>query len=81
MGLGVADGVHSWKEVGIDSGLFSRALMETAAAAVQSGATDPLEGVEKPDVYSISLKRMETWCWRTAFWDVSGKLGFMRKKV
>eukprot|EP00884_Botryococcus_braunii_P019435 jgi/Botrbrau1/6175/Bobra.0344s0016.2 len=43
VGLGVADGVHSWNEVGIDSGLFSRGLMEAASAAVEAGTSDPLE--------------------------------------
>lgn len=45
VGLGVADGVHSWREEGIDSGLFSQGLMSAAAAAVEAGASDPLEGV------------------------------------
>lgn len=44
-GLGVADGVYSWKERGIDSGLFSRGLMDAARDAVEAGATHPLAGI------------------------------------
>lgn len=39
-GMGVADGVYMWKEVGIDSGTFSRTLMETARHMVQAGCED-----------------------------------------
>jgi hypothetical protein len=38
--MGVADGVYSWKEVGIDSGAMSRALVETAEHMVQAGYED-----------------------------------------
>jgi protein phosphatase PTC7 len=35
--LGVADGVHAWREKGIDAGLFSRALCAAAASAHTTG--------------------------------------------
>lgn len=39
-GMGVADGVYMWKEKGIDSGVFSRTLMETALHMIQAGCED-----------------------------------------
>jgi hypothetical protein len=41
-GLGVADGIYMWKEIGIDSGVFSRTLMETAQHMVEAGYSDVL---------------------------------------
>lgn len=43
-GLGVADGVYMWKTQGIDSGVFSRTLMEAARATVEAGEVDVLKG-------------------------------------
>ena len=43
-GLGVADGVYMWKEQGIDSGRFSKALMASALDAMRQGAHDVLTG-------------------------------------
>ncbi|PSC69732.1 putative phosphatase 2C 55 isoform A [Micractinium conductrix] len=40
--LGVADGVYSWREQGIDAGQFSRRLMEFARHSVDLGTTDVL---------------------------------------
>jgi hypothetical protein len=39
-GMGVADGVYMWREQGIDSGLMSRALMESCRQQVQDGQDD-----------------------------------------
>lgn len=39
-GMGVSDGVYMWKELGIDSGRFSRTLMETAQHMVAAGIED-----------------------------------------
>ncbi|GIL80853.1 hypothetical protein Vretimale_9436 [Volvox reticuliferus] len=39
-GLGVADGVFMWRELGIDSGDFSRALMRLARDSVLAGSVD-----------------------------------------
>ncbi|GFR39752.1 hypothetical protein Agub_g236 [Astrephomene gubernaculifera] len=38
--LGVADGVFMWRESGIDSGVFSRALMKLSEQSVQAGSAD-----------------------------------------
>ncbi|PNW88593.1 hypothetical protein CHLRE_01g036200v5 [Chlamydomonas reinhardtii] len=38
--MGVADGVFMWREQGIDSGDFSRALMRLSEASVLSGSAD-----------------------------------------
>lgn len=44
VGCGVADGVYQWKEVGIDSGHFSRGLMQAAQKQVSAGNCDALKG-------------------------------------
>lgn len=41
-GLGVADGIYMWRERGIDSGIFSRTLVETARHLVAAGYSDVL---------------------------------------
>lgn len=38
--MGVADGVFMWREMGIDSGNFSRALMRVSEQSVQAGFSD-----------------------------------------
>lgn len=43
-GMGVADGVYMWKTAGIDSGAFSRLLMETTSHMVAAGHEDVLSG-------------------------------------
>ncbi len=43
-GMGVADGVYMWREKGIDSGLFSRALAETALHCLTAGDADVMRG-------------------------------------
>ncbi|KAK9806298.1 hypothetical protein WJX72_009199 [[Myrmecia] bisecta] len=45
-GLGVADGVYMWRTQGIDAGLFSRDLMQTARSAIENGKTDVLKVVQ-----------------------------------
>ncbi len=40
----MADGVYMWAKLGIDSGVFSRALMDTAKRAVEAGTADVLNG-------------------------------------
>jgi protein phosphatase PTC7 len=42
-GMGVADGVYAWREQGIDSGVFSRELMEASRHMVQTGCEDVLK--------------------------------------
>jgi len=37
IGMGIADGVYLWRWQGIDAGEYSRALMSSAASALQSG--------------------------------------------
>ena len=44
--LGVADGVYMWAKLGIDSGVFSRGLMDTAKRAVEAGTADVLNGAK-----------------------------------
>ena len=44
VGMGVADGVYMWKMSGVDSGPFSRELMTSARAAVQTGVNDVRAG-------------------------------------
>ena len=41
-GLGVADGIYMWREFGIDSGVFSKTLMDTAMHLVEAGHSDVL---------------------------------------
>jgi hypothetical protein len=48
-GMGVADGVYMWREQGIDSGVMSRAIMDSCRLQVQAG---------EPDVF----KRECGWC-------------------
>jgi hypothetical protein len=43
-GLGVADGVYSWKDSGIDSGAMSRTLLEVAEHMVAAGYEDVVKG-------------------------------------
>eukprot|EP01025_Chloroclados_australasicus_P050108 TRINITY_DN5728_c0_g1_i1.p1 TRINITY_DN5728_c0_g1~~TRINITY_DN5728_c0_g1_i1.p1 ORF type:complete len:542 (-),score=48.91 TRINITY_DN5728_c0_g1_i1:1643-3139(-) len=43
IGMGVADGVYAWKDQGIDSGLFSRKLMEYSSSLVRGGFEDVLK--------------------------------------
>lgn len=45
--MGVADGVYMWREQGIDAGLFSRGLMDAAAAATSRGCVSPLSMMHK----------------------------------
>lgn len=39
-GMGVADGVYGWRDVGIDSGVMSQTLMQRCMAMIQSGVED-----------------------------------------
>jgi protein phosphatase PTC7 len=43
LGMGVADGVYMWRMHGIDAGMFSRSLMDTAKREVEGGEGDALE--------------------------------------
>jgi hypothetical protein len=45
-GMGVADGVYMWKKHGVDSGVFSRTLMDTAHHLVEAGYSDVLRIAE-----------------------------------
>ena len=47
IGLGVADGVGGWRHYGIDSSLFSSALMESCRRFVMEG------GLETPSPISV----------------------------
>jgi len=42
LGLGVSDGVYSWRQRGIDSGVLARSLMAEGRRAVERGLDDPL---------------------------------------
>jgi hypothetical protein len=42
--MGVADGVYSWREQGIDSGHLAQALMSTARNMVRAGIEDVFKG-------------------------------------
>jgi len=53
-GMGVADGVYMWKELGIDSGTMSRTLMETAMHLVQAGVEDVVQ------VLQVSARHVES---------------------
>ena len=46
---GIADGVYAWKDAGIDSGAFSRRLMEFCRQAVELGTTDVLRALQFAD--------------------------------
>jgi hypothetical protein len=48
-GLGVSDGVYMWREHGIDSGVLSRALMDTARSMVEGGCSDVMRIAEACD--------------------------------
>lgn len=43
--MGVADGVYSWREHGIDSGHLAQALMRTAMHMAKAGVEDVFKGV------------------------------------
>ncbi len=43
-GMGVADGVYSWRNVGIDSGHMAQAVMRTAMHMAQAGVEDVFKG-------------------------------------
>ena len=43
-GMGVADGVYSWREIGIDSGHLAQALMRTASHMAKAGVEDVFKG-------------------------------------
>ena len=45
-GMGIADGVYSWREQGIDSGAFSRTLMETSQHMLDAGYSDVLKTMQ-----------------------------------
>lgn len=47
--LGVADGVGSWEESGIDAGLYSRSLVEYALACFDEGTPDSLATAAQPE--------------------------------
>lgn len=40
VGMGVSDGVYMWRLQGIDAGLFSQQLMQSAAETINTGASD-----------------------------------------
>ena len=42
--MGVADGVYSWREMGIDSGHLAQALMRTASHMAKAGVEDVFKG-------------------------------------
>ena len=55
-GLGVADGVYMWAKLGIDSGVFSRALMDTARRTVEAGTADVLNGASNACPSTLARK-------------------------
>lgn len=44
--MGVADGIYSWRESGIDSGILSQALMKRSRSLIEAGAEDVFKGEE-----------------------------------
>ena len=55
--MGVADGVYAWRELGIDSGKFSQALMETSANCIAAGVDDVFHGEN-----NNAPARPPAWC-------------------
>eukprot|EP00198_Chlamydomonas_reinhardtii_P000304 XP_001689639.1 predicted protein [Chlamydomonas reinhardtii] len=55
--MGVADGVFMWREQGIDSGDFSRALMRLSEASVLSGSADVVKGSSTACVVLVNQER------------------------
>ncbi|KAG1681171.1 hypothetical protein FOA52_015614 [Chlamydomonas sp. UWO 241] len=45
-GMGVADGVYMWRDVGIDSGVLAQTLMRTACDMMQKGVEDVYKVLE-----------------------------------
>ena len=43
--------MYMWAKLGIDSGVFSRALMDTSKRAVQAGTADVLNGEDRQLVF------------------------------
>lgn len=62
--MGVSDGVYMWREQGIDAGLFSRGLMDAAAAATSKGCVSPLSMMRKAYKATLAqgLKGSATVC-------------------
>ena len=48
--MGVADGVYSWREQGIDSGHLAQALMRTAKNMAKAGIEDVFKGMYTVDM-------------------------------
>ena len=44
-GMGVADGVYAWREVGIDPGRFAYYLMDQAYINIRMGYDDVFRGI------------------------------------
>jgi protein phosphatase PTC7 len=63
-GLGVADGVYQWREKGIDAGIFSRSLMETACRCVEQGKSDVLKVLQAASrkVLQAQIQGSSTCC-------------------
>lgn len=53
-GMGVADGVYMWKELGIDSGTMARTLMETCQHMVAAGCEDVYK------ILSVAARHVES---------------------
>lgn len=57
--LGVADGVYSWRAEGVDSGLYSRSLMQGALERADQAAADG-EAVTAMDLFHASVDKADT---------------------
>lgn len=63
--VGIADGVGGWSQVNIDSGVYSRMLMQTAKAAA---AITPLSPIAPQVVLEEAHKRTNVKvgsCWKS----------------
>lgn len=52
-GMGVADGIYMWREMGIDAGRMSRELMSQCKSMIEADNVDVFKGTELP-IYTCS---------------------------
>lgn len=79
-GMGVADGVYMWKELGIDSGTMARTLMETCQHMVAAGCEDVYKGA------ALGVARLQTdehaCCEQQSWWcDYPRECGTMHPAI
>jgi protein phosphatase PTC7 len=60
--IGVADGVGGWEALGVDSGLYSRSLMNFACLSANSGVKNPAELLKIAHERCLNIQGSTTAC-------------------